>query len=188
MYSEGIKRLLDIVLASLSLMFLSPIMLGVSLVIRLDDGGPVFFTQTRIGRHGTPFQFFKFRSMPVNTGDIPSAQAGNLKVTNVGRFIRRTNIDELPQLFNILRGDMSVVGPRPAIPSQEALLTMRDENGASLCRPGLTGAAQVNSYDGMPEDEKAAWDGWYATRVSLSTDLKIVFRTFAYLIKSPPAY
>lgn len=188
MYQGIVKRLLDILLAVIALVLLSPIMIVSALAIRLEDRGPIFFIQTRIGRAGKPFRFFKFRSMPVNTGDIPSAQARNIKVTRVGRVIRRTNIDELPQLLNILRGDMSVVGPRPAIPQQEELLRMRSENGAALFRPGLTGAAQVNSYDGMPEDEKAAWDGWYARDVSLGTDLKIILRTFMYLLKPPPAY
>src|SRR5205823_7797451 len=120
-----------------------------ALLIHLEDRGPVLFRQQRSGRDGRPFRIFKFRSMPVNTGDVPSSQARSLRVTRVGQIIRRLNIDELPQLINILRGDMSVVGPRPALPTQTALLDMRKANAAIKCKPGLTGLAQVNSYDNM---------------------------------------
>jgi O-antigen biosynthesis protein WbqP len=126
--------------------------------------------------------------MAVGTGDIPSARAGVLRITRVGRVIRRTNIDELPQLVNILRGDMSLVGPRPALPSQAELLALRGANGAAACRPGLTGLAQIRSYDGMPEPEKARWDGQYAATISLRRDLAIVLGTFRYLARRPPVY
>ena len=126
--------------------------------------------------------------MPVNTADVPSADADTLSVTKTGEFIRRTNVDELPQLINILKGEMSLVGPRPAIPSQESLCLMRRGNGASDCPPGLTGLAQVNAYDGMPETEKARWDGEYAAKVSFRKDVTIIFRTLAYLTRKPPVY
>ena len=126
--------------------------------------------------------------MPVNAAHVPSAQAKTLQVTRIGRLIRRTSIDELPQLWHILRGQMSVVGPRPAIKSQHDLVELRRANGGLACRPGLTGLAQVNSYDGMPEMEKATLDGTYAADVSARHDLRIVLRTFSYLTKPPPAY
>lgn len=182
------KRLFDIVLATVSLLGLSPIVLLTAVAIKIDDGGPVFFRQQRVGRRGRPFTIVKFRSMAINTGDLPSAVALGARITRVGRIIRRLNIDELPQLINVLRGDMSIVGPRPALPVQLDLLRFRTENGASDCRPGLTGLAQVNSYDGMPDVEKARWDGQYAASVSAITDLSIIFRTFAYLTKPPPVY
>lgn len=188
MYRQLFKRILDVVAAGSGLIFLSPIMLVTAIAVKLEDGGPALFSQQRVGMNGHTFRVYKFRSMPVNTGDVPSAMAHNLEVTRVGQVIRRTNIDELPQLVNILLGDMSVVGPRPALPRQVELNEMRRENGALSCRPGLTGLAQVNSYDGMPETEKAAWDGKYAASVSFGRDVAIILRTVLYLAKRPPAY
>lgn len=188
MYRAFFKRALDVAAAAAALLVLSPVMLLTALAIRLEDGGPALFRQKRVGRHGATFRIFKFRSMPVATADVPSAGAVALRVTRVGRFIRRTNLDELPQLFNILAGDMSLVGPRPALPAQAELCALRAELGADGCSPGLTGLAQVNSYDGMPEAEKARWDATYARTVSLATDARIVLRTFAYLLKRPPVY
>lgn len=188
MYRSFLKRLCDIVIAGSALLVLSPVMILVAAIIRLEDGGPAFFRQKRVGKNGIEFEFLKFRSMPVNAANIPKTEAVEIPITKIGRFIRRTNIDELPQLLNILRGDMSVVGPRPAIAAQESLCLMRRENGALTCSPGLTGLAQVNAYDGMPETEKADWDGKYAASVSVLTDLKIIFRTFSYLTRKPPVY
>ena len=188
MYRNILKRILDIVLASLALILLSPVMLVVALWIYLEDRGAIFFTQQRIGRGGRTFSFLKFRSMPTSTANVPSPKAKELPVTGIGKIIRRTSIDELPQLFNILMGDMSLVGPRPAIPTQEKLLVLRRKVGADEIAPGLTGLAQVNAYDGMPENEKARWDGEYAATMSFLTDVKIVLRTFAYLTKKPPVY
>ncbi len=188
MYRSFLKRLLDIVLALLALIVLAPVMLVFALWIYLEDRGAIFFTQERIGKKGHKFDFLKFRSMPENTGHIESARAKALPVTKVGKIIRRTNIDELPQLFNILRGDMSIVGPRPAIASQEKLLSLRHKVGADEIAPGLTGLAQINAYDGMPENEKARWDGEYAANLSFFNDVKIVLRTFVYLTRKPPVY
>lgn len=163
-------------------------MLVVALAIYLEDRGSIIFRQKRIGARGSVFQVLKFRSMPENTGDFESARAHGLRITKVGRIIRRTNIDELPQLFNVLRGDMSLVGPRPPIPSQIELCRLREQNGSLHCAPGLTGLAQVNGYDGMPDEEKAQWDGLYAETMSFFNDIKIVLRTFGYLRKKPPVY
>lgn len=163
-------------------------MLAVAVAIRLEDKGPALFRQVRIGRYGRPFEVMKFRSMPVNAGDVPSAKAITMRITKIGTFIRRTNIDELPQLFNILRGDMSVVGPRPALSSQRGLCALRARLGLNRCAPGLTGLAQINSYDYMPETEKVAWDATYCAGVSFLGDLEIIFRTFGYLRKPPPVY
>lgn len=187
-YQHYIKRLFDILLSSLAIIVLSPFLLAVAIAIRLEDKGPALFRQERVGRNGKPFTLFKFRSMPVNTGDIPSAQAHKLKITRVGAFIRRTNIDELPQLVNILRGDMSVVGPRPALARQVELCAMREAQGVTRCAPGLTGLAQINSYDGMSEEEKVKWDSQYANNLSFFIDMSIILRTFTYLLKPPPAY
>lgn len=187
-YEKVGKRVFDIAAASMAMVVLSPVLLATTLAVRLEDGGPALFISERVGRNGHLFRFLKFRSMPVNTAQVPSASAGQLRITRTGRIIRRTSIDELPQLINILRGDMSIVGPRPAIPSQIGLKQLRERNGALACRPGLTGLAQVNSFDGMPEDAKAQYDGQYAQRITLWGDLKIILGTFRYLLAPPPAY
>lgn len=188
MYSPYGKRLLDIFIGLGSLLIFSPLMLLTALAIRIADGSPVLFWQDRVGSRGKLFKVCKFRSLPVKTGDIPSSQASAIIPTRIGKIIRRTNIDELPQLLNIVKGDMSIVGPRPALPAQGHLLELRDMHGAVDCKPGLTGLAQVNSYDGMPETEKARWDGLYNAQIGLIEDLNIIMKTFRYLSRSPPVY
>jgi O-antigen biosynthesis protein WbqP len=188
MYESVGKRLLDLFLGGVATVVLSPVLLLTGLAIRLDDGGPVIYRQRRIGRHGQPFTIFKFRSMPVDTEVAPSAGMATACVTRVGRWIRRLNVDELPQIFNILRGDMAVVGPRPAIPGQATLIAERSRGGADRLRPGLTGLAQVKAYDGMSETEKSRFDNEYAERVSLGRDLKIIAATVGYLFRPPPTY
>ena len=131
---------------------------------------------------------YKFRSMPLGTGDISSDQLGTVQIDKVGKFIRRTNLDELPQLFNILKGDMSLVGPRPPLPSQNQLIDLRRNSGALSYRPGLTGLAQVNGFDGMSVAEKAAFDTNYVNEVSFMNDMAIILRTFIYVSKPPPTY
>jgi len=190
MYRNRFKRLFDIVASAAALVILSPVLVATAIAIWLEDGRPVLFRQTRAGRGGVPFAMFKFRSMAVGTITVPSAalQTDAARITRVGKAIRRTNIDELPQLINILRGDMSIVGPRPALAAQSELTRMRLQNGALICAPGLTGLAQINAYTGMPESEKAAWDGRYISKVTLWRDLAIILRTFRYLSKHPPVY
>ena len=187
-YARWGKRALDTALSAAALVAAAPVLALVAAVIRVVDGAPVVFRQRRAGRGGEPFTLFKFRSMAVGTRDLPSSQAGALAVTPIGRVIRRTNLDELPQLVNILRGDMSIVGPRPALPSQHDLLALRRANGAAAIRPGLTGLAQVNAYDGMTVEAKAGFDGDYARRLCLSLDLAIIARTIGYLARRPPVY
>jgi O-antigen biosynthesis protein WbqP len=182
------KRTLDLIISLLAIAFLLPLFIIIAVSIKIFDPGPVIFRQIRIGQGGVPFVFYKFRSMPVNTGDIPSEKVGKVHIKPIGKIIRRTNIDELPQLLNILRGDMSIVGPRPPIGTQIELLEARRHNGALDCRPGLTGLAQVSSFDGMTAAKKADFDGIYASSVSFFGDLKIICRTFLYLLKPPPVY
>ena len=188
LYIRGGKRCLDCFLALVSLVALSPMLLVIALLVRREDGGRVIFRQRRLGRHQLPFALLKFRSMRENVGDLPSSQASALPITRIGRLLRRTNLDELPQLVNILRGEMSIVGPRPALPTQTELIALRDEQGTFEVRPGLTGLAQVSSYDGMPATEKAMHDADYARAISLMNDLKIIWRTFGYLRRPPPVY
>ena len=188
MYKKFGKRFFDIFLSTAAMLILSPPMVFISLLIKITDPGSIIFKQSRIGRGGQEFEFYKFRSMPVNTGDVSSDKVGDVRIGRVGKFIRRTSIDELPQLFNILLGDMSIVGPRPAIPSQTELINLRKNNNSIQCLPGLTGYAQINSFNGMSVKEKADLDEEYANSISLINDLKIIIRTFSYLSKPPPVY
>ena len=187
-YREGGKRAFDSAVAALALVALSPIIAVVAICIVIDDGGPVLFRQRRIGRGGAEFELLKFRSMPVGTKAVPSNLARDLKVTRVGKPIRRFSLDELPQLLNILRGDMSLVGPRPPLPEQRELIERRRAGSSLDLRPGLTGLAQIKGYEGMPVVEKAGWDEAYAKRITLRRDLSIIARTFRYLGEPPPAY
>lgn len=188
MYQRFGKRVFDLFIVVSATLALFPFMLLLALLIKLFDPGPVIFKQQRIGKDGATFNFYKFRSMPVNTGDLPSDKVGKVQLTWIGRLIRRTNLDELPQLFNVLKGDMSIVGPRPPIPSQTELTERRRDNGALRCRPGLTGLAQISSFDGMSVAQKAEFDGKYAEHVSFTSDIVIILRTFTYLLKPPPVY
>lgn len=188
MYRRWLKRLLDVAVATVSLVLLSPVLGLIAVVIKVTDPGPVIFVQQRVGQGGRLFRFFKFRSMPCGTPELTSDRIKELKLSWIGRFIRRTNVDELPQLANVLMGDMSLVGPRPPIASQHDLIELRRASGALDCRPGLTGLAQVNSFDNMSVEEKARFDVEYASRVSLLFDLGIMIRTVSYLLKPPPKY
>ena len=188
MYRSGGKRSLDFVVSAIGLVITAPICLVIAIAIRIDDGGAAVFTQERVGRSWHLFRIHKFRSMPVGNANVPSAHADALPITRVGRFLRRSNLDELPQLVNVLMGTMSLVGPRPALPSQVELIELRRSNGAMAVLPGLTGLAQVNGYDGMPDEIKAGFDGEYAEGISLRTDILIMLRTLGYLLKPPPRY
>jgi O-antigen biosynthesis protein WbqP len=188
LYRTAFKRVVDVLLSVAVLVVALPLMIAAGIAIVLEDRGPALFRQMRVGKAGKEYRLYKLRSMPVHSVSVPSKHAQGLRTTRVGRIIRRTNIDELPQLFNILRGDMSVVGPRPALSSQTELIALRRANGAYDCKPGLTGLAQVNSYDGMPETEKADWDGRYAATISFASDCRILLRTVVYLGRRPPVY
>jgi O-antigen biosynthesis protein WbqP len=182
------KRWLDISLSLVAIVFLSPIFFMTALLIKIFDPGPIIFCQQRIGFCGSYFKLYKFRSMPLNTGDVPSDKIGQVQLTWIGRFIRRSNIDELPQLFNVLKGDMSIVGPRPPLGSQTELIELRRKNGSIRCRPGLTGLAQVSSFNGMKVSEKAEFDAHYSNSISIEKDILILLKTFPYLFKPPPVY
>lgn len=179
---------MDIAGSLIALIVLAPLLLLIALLIRMTDPGPVMFRQERVGRDGKLFVFFKFRSMPVSTPNVQSSELSEVRLRPVGRLIRRTNLDELPQLYNVLRGDMSLIGPRPAIPAQANLIRLRSENGSLALRPGLTGWAQVNAFDGMSEEQKSDYDCVYARRIGFWLDMYIVLRTVVYLLKPPPKY
>jgi len=188
LYLKFGKRLFDVTFSLISLIILSPLMISTVLLIKLFDHGPVIFKQERTGLNGIVFNMYKFRSMPLKTKEFSSDQIGHLNLTWIGKFIRRTNIDELPQLINIIKGDMSIVGPRPALPIQKDLIKYRRDNGSLFCLPGLTGLAQVSSFDGMNIHEKTRLDGEYLNSICFKFDLQIIFRTIAYLLRPPPIY
>jgi O-antigen biosynthesis protein WbqP len=187
-YYFFVKRLCDIKLAILLIFLLAPVYLILALVIIVQDGRPAIFRQNRIGKNGVEFLFYKFRSMPENTPNVESKETQKLQVTTFGKFIRRTNLDELPQFYNVLKGDMSFIGPRPPISTQTDLINLRRENGSIKMIPGLTGWAQVNSFDGMSVIEKAKFDGEYASKISFGFELLILFKTILYFTKKPPIY
>lgn len=182
------KRLFDIIFSLTLLILLLPLIVSVSLLIKIFDSGPVIFKQKRVGMNQKLFYLYKFRSMPTNTKQISSDKINKINLNLLSRIIRRTNIDELPQLFNILKGDMSIVGPRPALPNQKELIGYRKKNGALFYRPGLTGLAQISSYDGMKNKIKANYDQDYIRIISFKLDMVIILKTFVYLLKPPPVY
>ena len=182
------KRLFDIIFSILLIVILTPLFIIISILIKIFDTGPLIFYQKRIGLNENLFIIYKFRSMPINTADIPSNKISKLNLNWVNRFIRRTNLDELPQLCNILKGDMSFVGPRPAILSQKSLIDYRKKNNVHLFRPGVTGLAQISSFDGMSDYEKAKYDKDYVNSISFKNDILIILKTFIYLLKPPPIY
>lgn len=176
-----IKRLFDVILSAAGLAILSPVWLIIILSIRLDSPGPILFRQKRVGIHKTYFNILKFRTMRVDTPrDVPThlLDDPDRYITRVGRFLRKTSLDELPQIINILKGDMSIVGPRPALWNQDDLVAERDRYGANDVTPGLTGWAQINGRDELEIKEKARLDGWYVRHMGFRTDCICLFGTF----------
>ncbi|GAX92053.1 sugar transferase [Effusibacillus lacus] len=175
-----LKRTIDFSLAIVSLVLLSPLFLMISILIKIESKGPIFFTQKRAGQDGRLFTIYKFRSMRIDTPNVATDKLGDPSeyVTRVGRFIRKTSLDELPQLINILRGDMSFVGPRPALFNQYELIEERQRQGIHRIKPGLTGYAQIMGRDYICDEQKVAYDRFYLEHMSLSLDFKILFLTF----------
>jgi len=186
MYKQYVKRIIDIILSAAGIVVLAIPMLVVALIVKLDSPGPVFFRQKRVGIHQTHFYILKFRSMSTKApADIPTHLLSNPEayLTKWQKFIRKSSIDELPQLFNILSGTMSVIGPRPALWNQYDLIEERERYGANDVRPGLTGWAQINGRDELPVDVKARFDGEYVERMSFWFDCKCFFATIGKVLK-----
>ena len=184
MYQRYCKRLLDFVLSLAACIVLAPVMLAIAVWIKLDSPGLVFFRQRRVGAHKTHFNILKFRTMRGDTPhDVPTHLLKNADsyITKSGAFLRKTSLDELPQIYNILVGEMAIIGPRPALYNQYDLIEARDKVHANDVRPGLTGLAQVNGRDELPIDVKACYDGEYAANITFLGDLKIFFGTFGYV-------
>lgn len=191
MYKNCIKRLFDMVFSLLGMIILSPLFLGVALAIKIDDRGPIFFKQQRIGAKKSLFWLYKFRSMKTDTPDIPTHLLDDPEqyISRVGKFIRKTSIDELPQMWNIFKGDMSIIGPRPALWNQEDLIAERDKYGANDVRPGLTGLAQVSGRDELEIPVKARLDGEYTESLNagkfngFKMDIICFFKTVSSVLK-----
>lgn len=186
MYKKIIKRTIDLLLSIVGIVVLAIPMLIIAILIKIDSKGPVFFKQKRVGIHKTYFEIYKFRTMKIDTPhDVPThqLQQPNLYITKVGAFLRKTSLDEFPQLFNIFRGDMSIVGPRPALWNQYDLLEERDKYGANDLKPGLTGWAQINGRDELEIPVKAKLDGIYVKKMSFLYDCKCFFMTVIRVIK-----
>ena len=180
MYKRFGKRALDLLLSGLGLVVLSPLFLIISIAIKVEDPGPVFFRQKRVGIHKTYFNIVKFRSMRQDTPhDMPTHLLNDPQrwITKIGRFLRKTSLDELPQIAQIFTGKMSIIGPRPALWNQYDLIAQRDQYGANDITPGLTGWAQVNGRDELEIEEKARLDGVYAQNISFGMDMKIFWMT-----------
>lgn len=187
MYQKYAKRLIDLLLSACAIVALSPVYLLICIAIVADDPGPVFFRQKRVGIYKTHFLILKFRTMKVSTPkDVPTHLLENPEryITRVGKFLRRTSLDELPQIFQIFTGKMAIIGPRPALWNQFDLIAERDKYGANDVRPGLTGWAQINGRDELPIDVKARFDGEYVQNLSFAFDCKCFFGTIRSVLKS----
>lgn len=181
-----VKRLLDILLSSIGIVVLTPVIILLIIAIKLDSKGPVLFKQKRIGVNKTHFYILKFRTMRINTPkDTPTHLLGDPTqyITKVGKFLRKTSLDEIPQIWNIFVGDMSIIGPRPALWNQYDLIEERDKYGANYVPPGLTGWAQINGRDELPIDVKARLDGEYVEKIGFGMDLKCFFGTIVSVLK-----
>ncbi len=186
MYQKFLKRLIDIILSGCGLIVLFPVYLVVAVAIKIDDPGPVFFRQKRVGKGKTHFQILKFRTMKMDTPhDMPTHMLENPEqyITRVGKILRKTSLDELPQIFQIFTGKMSIIGPRPALWNQYDLIAERDKYGANDVRPGLSGWAQINGRDELPIAVKAKLDGEYVQKLSFAFDVKCFFGTITSVLK-----
>jgi lipopolysaccharide/colanic/teichoic acid biosynthesis glycosyltransferase len=187
---RGLPRWIDVLIASVALAISSPVLLAAAIAIKLDSRGPALYRQRRAGRHGAPFEVVKLRTMhrgadPVGVG-TPVLE-GDARVTRVGRLLRRLSLDELPNLVNVIRGEMAIVGPRPTLEAQVAHYTVRQRSRLEV-RPGLTGWAQVNGRAGIPWEERIELDVWYVEHRSPALDLRILARTARLLLSGHGLY
>lgn len=186
MYRNYIKRCIDFLLSLVGLIVLCPVFIILMIAIKLDSLGPIFFKQKRVGMNKTHFNIYKFRTMRTDTPkDTPThllSDPGKY-ITRMGGFLRKTSLDELPQIINILFGQMSIIGPRPALWNQYDLIEERDKYGVNEIRPGLTGWAQINGRDELPIEVKAKYDGEYVQNMSFLFDVKCFLGSLAYVLK-----
>jgi O-antigen biosynthesis protein WbqP len=173
------KRFFDFTVSLLLIILLSPLFVIIGIIVLIDDGGPVVFKQYRVKKDNKLFFIYKFRTMKNNTRNTSTVDLteAEFQITKSGRFLRKTSLDELPQLFNVLLGDMSFVGPRPLIPEEKEIRNLRKEYGVYSVRPGITGWAQVNGRRAVPWNERIDMNVWYAEHMSLALDIKILAMT-----------
>lgn len=186
MYKKCIKRIIDFILSLCGLIMLSPIFIVLCIWIKIDSRGPILFKQKRVGINKTHFNIYKFRTMYIDTPkDMPTHMLSNPEqyITKAGKFLRKTSLDELPQILNILKGEMAIIGPRPALWNQFDLIEERDKYRANDVRPGLTGWAQINGRDELEIDVKAKLDGDYVEHMSFLFDLKCFFGTITSVLR-----
>lgn len=186
MYKNFLKRIIDFILSLIGLIVLSPVFIVLCIWIKLDSKGPIFFKQKRVGKNKEYFNILKFRTMYIDTPkDMPTHMLSDPEqyITKAGKFLRKTSLDELPQIINILKGEMAVIGPRPALWNQEDLIEERDKYQANDIRPGLTGWAQINGRDELEIDVKASLDGYYVEHISFLFDIKCFFGTITSVLK-----
>lgn len=186
MYRKYFKRLIDIILSGMGLIVLSWLFLILIIAIKVTSPGPILFKQKRIGKDRQNFQIYKFRSMRIDTPDVPTHLLENPDqwITSIGKILRKSSLDELPQLINIFKGDMSIIGPRPALWNQGDLADERDKYGANDVLPGLTGLAQISGRDELSIPIKSELDGKYVKHILFIEDIKIFFRTFLSILKA----
>ena len=186
MYKHFLKRVIDFILSLIGLIVLSPVFIILCIWIKLDSKGPIFFRQKRVGKNKKYFNILKFRTMYIDTPkDMPTHMLSNPDqyITKAGKFLRKTSLDELPQIINILKGEMAIIGPRPALWNQDDLIAQRDKYGANDIKPGLTGWAQINGRDELEIDVKASLDGYYVEHMSFLFDMKCFFGTITSVLK-----
>ena len=187
MYKSFFKRMIDIILSFFAIVFLLPILIILSICIKIDSKGPILFKQKRVGKNKSHFNILKFRTMFIDTPkDTPThlLKDPNSMITKCGSFLRKYSLDELPQIFNIFVGQMSIIGPRPALWNQYDLIAERDKYKANDLVPGLTGYAQISGRDELPIDVKAEKDGYYAKNISFKLDVSIFFKTIFRVFKA----
>lgn len=186
MYKHFLKRVIDFILSLIGLIVLSPVFIILCIWIKLDSKGPIFFRQKRVGKNKKHFNILKFRTMYIDTPkDMPTHMLSNPDqyITKAGKFLRKTSLDELPQIINILKGEMAIIGPRPALWNQDDLIAERDKYGANDIKPGLTGWAQINGRDELEIDVKASLDGYYVEHMSFLFDVKCFLGTITSVLK-----
>lgn len=186
MYKHFLKRVIDFIVSLIGLIVLSPVFIILCIWIKLDSKGPIFFRQKRVGKNKKHFNILKFRTMYIDTPkDMPTHMLSNPDqyITKAGKFLRKTSLDELPQIINILKGEMAIIGPRPALWNQDDLIAERDKYGANDIKPGLTGWAQINGRDELEIDVKASLDGYYVEHMSFLFDVKCFLGTITSVLK-----
>lgn len=188
MYKKYLKNIIELLLSLILFIVLLPFLLILSFFLLILNGRPIFFIQKRFGLYNNYFNIYKFRTLKKGTKDIPTNQVAEYEYTKLGKFLRRSNLDELPQLVNVIKGEMSLVGPRPALYNQINLKNLRAQNSIQGLKPGITGYAQVHGFENMSDEDKNKFDLYYLNNLSIMLDLKIMISTFKFFFKKAPKH